>query len=65
MNTTKRIDDLLEEYIKALEFGLADLNYATEGQPKDYYAAIERHHKLAAAVKDGVDAITQIAWASN
>jgi hypothetical protein len=62
MNKTKRIDDILEEYVKALEFGVADLNNATEGAPKDYYAAIERHHKLTAAVKDGVDASLQISY---
>lgn len=60
MNEIKRIDDILEEYIKALEFGVADLNNATEGAPKDYYAAIERHHKLTAAVMDGVDASIRI-----
>lgn len=62
MNKIKRIDDILEEYIKALEFGVADLNNATEGSPKDYYAAIERHHKLAAAVMDGVDASMRISY---
>lgn len=60
MNEIKRIDDILEEYIKALEFGVADLNNATEESLKDYYAAIERHHKLTAAVRDGVDASMRI-----
>lgn len=60
----QRIEDLFDEYLKALEFGVADLNNATEEDAKTYYAAIERHVKLTAAVKDGVNAITQIGLAT-
>ena len=51
----KRLIKLREEYLKALEFGIADLNQAAGEGPSEYFHAIERHEKLTHAVQSGIN----------
>ena len=51
---TTRLKKLREEYLKALEFGIADLNQAAAEGPSEYFHAIERHEKLTKAVEVGL-----------
>lgn len=61
MNQEKRIADLREAYLKALEFGAADLNQSVrENDPTAYYNAIVRHEKLTKGVIDGLGALFSI-----
>lgn len=58
MTMQKRIDALNDEYTKALEFGVADLNQAVKsGNVSEYFHAIERHEKLSKAVEQGLNCI--------
>jgi hypothetical protein len=57
-NTKQRITALSEAYLKALEFGVADLNQSVAAQdPTAYYNSIVRHEKLAKAVSDGMNVL--------
>lgn len=57
----KDLKDLLNEYTKALQFGIADVNQSVEEQDDTiYFKAIERHQKLASGVRDAIDAIELI-----
>jgi hypothetical protein len=48
--------DVRTAYAQALRFGIADLNESVkEHDPLAYFRAIERHHKLTAAIRDGLE----------
>lgn len=58
----KDLKELLVEYTKALQFGVADLNQSVrEHDDTLYFKAIERHQKLAQGVNDAVNSIELIA----
>ena len=48
-----------ENYIKILQAGQDDVLASLEtGNPKDFFAALERHKALTESVKNGVEAYT-------
>jgi len=54
----KEIKKLTADYLAALQFGLADLVACHDPRcaPSDYFAAIVRHEKLTAAIRNGLEA---------
>lgn len=59
--TNMDLDQIESNYIRILEAGQQDVLASLETKnPKDFFAALERHKALTESVKNGVDAYTTI-----
>ena len=57
--TNMDLDQIEANYIRILEAGQHDVLASLEtGNPKDFFAALERHKALTESVKNGVEAYT-------
>lgn len=57
--TNMDLDSIEANYIRILEAGQHDVLASLEtGNPKDFFAALERHKALTESVKNGVEAYT-------
>lgn len=63
--TNMDFDKIEMNYMRILEAGQDDVLSSLEsGNPKDFFAALERHKALTESVKNGVDAFNAITVAS-
>lgn len=58
--------NILNNYIKILQAGQDDVLASLEtGNPKDFFAALERHKALTEGVKNGVEAYNDLTYFHN